>query len=238
MNTETTTAEPPTPIRLFRPHPAGKIARLPADLREQINEWITDNISYEEIISRLEAAGHHGINSQNLSNWAHSGYQLWLRNRERLEVIRLQSEANCDLLRELESTDPAASIRLNSLYISTQLAQLMNDIDLEVLKQKVLENPAHYFRLARTVHAQTLETQRQQKIQLAIDKQRQVQLALEDRQLADLGMPRKTTSDEGYNAAAAYFGLPPRFSVNIPIPQKSKPTPQTEPTQPSPNQPS
>src|SRR5213082_2709523 len=47
----------------------GKIARLPADLRDSVNQWITDAIPFDTISQRLAALGHPGITHQNISKW-------------------------------------------------------------------------------------------------------------------------------------------------------------------------
>lgn len=154
--------------RNSRPRSSGKIARLPANVREMINQDLADNVSYPDIISRLEAMGHHGINPQNVSNWAHSGYNMWQRHRERLDLMRLQSEANCELLRQLENGDPKACNRLNNLYMSAQLAQLMQDFDSDYLRNQLADDPINFFRLARSISAQTRNAYREQKLQLEI----------------------------------------------------------------------
>src|SRR4051812_34369659 len=125
MNTETNNITVPNELsapRRARPHPACKIARLPSEVREMINQSIADNIANTDIIARLEAMGHHNITTKNLSRWAYSGYLIWLRHRERLDVIRIQSDANCELLREVESSDPTKCSRINNMYLATQFA--------------------------------------------------------------------------------------------------------------------
>src|SRR5436305_1806410 len=47
----------------------GKIARLPADLRDSVNQWITDCVPFDTISQRLAEVGHPGITHQNISKW-------------------------------------------------------------------------------------------------------------------------------------------------------------------------
>jgi hypothetical protein len=228
MNTETnnTNTDNSSTIRAIRPRSHCKIARLPADVRETINQSIADNAAYPEIIARLETIGHAGITTNNLSDWAHSGFLIWRRHHERLELLRLQSEANCDLIRELESSDPTVCSRVNNLFLAGQLAQLMEDLDLDVLKQQMQSEPATFFRLVRSINAQTRNTFRHQRLQA--DLARQQTLLVENDQRAS-GPVRSTTTEAGYAAIAEEFGLPPRFSKQLPAtPQNDQTSTETQ----------
>jgi hypothetical protein len=56
---------------------AGKIARLPAPVREQINLMLQDGLPYADIIAKLGEAGKL-INKDNLSRWRKADHQDWL----------------------------------------------------------------------------------------------------------------------------------------------------------------
>jgi hypothetical protein len=69
---------------------SGKIARLPDDIREQLNKRIFDGQGGREILEWLNAlpvvkeilaAYFSGfpVNHENFSNWRHSGYERWFR---------------------------------------------------------------------------------------------------------------------------------------------------------------
>lgn len=73
----------------------GKIARLPHDIREQLNLRLHDNKTYPEILVWLNelpavketlAARFDGkpINAPNLTHWRQTGYQRWCREREHI----------------------------------------------------------------------------------------------------------------------------------------------------------
>ena len=77
----------------------GKIARLPGELREQINQRIFDGKKDSETLAWLNeltpvkeilAAHFHGkpIQSQNFSNWRAGGYQRWLRQKQNVGSIK------------------------------------------------------------------------------------------------------------------------------------------------------
>jgi hypothetical protein len=152
--------------------------------------------------------GHHGIIPQNISKWARSGYRIWLDSRQQIEVIRIQSEANCHLLRELGGTNSASFHQLNDLFMATQLAKLMQVFSVENLQQHLQSDPMHFFRLSRSVSAHTRNVYRQQKLDMEITKKQKAQRAQQQR---DLGQFQPTTSAAGYATIAAELGLPPRF---------------------------
>jgi len=81
----------------------GKIARLPKIIRDQINNWILDGVTYPDIIQRL---GEHGkdLKPDNLSQWKKRGYQDWLRQREWLEHLASKSEFSADILAAPDSS--------------------------------------------------------------------------------------------------------------------------------------
>jgi hypothetical protein len=82
----------------------GKIARLPNDVREELNQrlfngamgpellaWLNQLLAVKEVLSRFFAGA--PVNKQNLSDWRHGGYQDWLRHQEReLRIQRLSEE--------------------------------------------------------------------------------------------------------------------------------------------------
>ena len=77
----------------------GKIGRLPAHLREQLNQRLADGETGETLLEWLNALptvqamlhrqfDGHPIRQQNLSNWHLGGYQHWLQQQERRQLIR------------------------------------------------------------------------------------------------------------------------------------------------------
>lgn len=89
----------------------GKIARLPRDLREQVNERIRDNESGKSIVKWLntltevwEVMGIYfresPVTEQSLSEWKQGGYQDWLRHQEDVELARTLGEQGDELAEE------------------------------------------------------------------------------------------------------------------------------------------
>src|SRR5258708_39927482 len=75
----------------------GKVARLPKATRDRINQMLLDGLPYSEIIHTVAADGK-DLNEDNLSNWKAGGYQDWLREQQRVEIIRAKYEFALDLV--------------------------------------------------------------------------------------------------------------------------------------------
>src|SRR5215469_14560813 len=82
----------------------GKVARLPAGLRHQINLMIDDGVPYKTIIERLGDAGKH-ITEHNLSTWRRGGFQDYRSAQLMNDRARIQTEAATDYLREGTALD-------------------------------------------------------------------------------------------------------------------------------------
>lgn len=88
----------------------GKIARLPAAIREELNRRLLDGQPASTILPWLNAlpetaailsAHFHGepISPQNLTEWRQGGYTEWLAQRQRIEHLRSLSAYAADLAR-------------------------------------------------------------------------------------------------------------------------------------------
>src|ERR1700679_1065490 len=77
----------------------GKIARLPREIRDQLNQRLNDGQSGRRLVAwlnslpevqRILVAEFDGspINTPNLSHWKAGGYEDWLTRRETLEQAR------------------------------------------------------------------------------------------------------------------------------------------------------
>jgi hypothetical protein len=74
----------------------GKIARLPRNIREELNHRLDDGEPGGRILEWLNALppvqavqmGRGQISAQNLSNWRQGGYQDWLNQQERRQLVR------------------------------------------------------------------------------------------------------------------------------------------------------
>src|SRR5688572_5008413 len=114
----------------------GKIARLPKDVRQELNTRLEDGQSYDDIIQWLTSAGHDGFNKQNLSTWKQGGHQDWLREQERFENRAALREWLGD---QIEKSPPGeVLILLDQLYAS-QLLEALFGLDIAMLKKSLAE---------------------------------------------------------------------------------------------------
>jgi Protein of unknown function (DUF3486) len=138
--------DPPLP-----PEPSsrrkGKVAHLPRAVRDQINILMRDGETYPEIIRQLGPAGAHLI-PQNLSRWFAGGHQDWLREQQRVDIIRFKQEFATDLCSELDGP----KIHQATLQVAaTNLCQLLVDLDPVAMRESLEENPDKYTRLLNAI---------------------------------------------------------------------------------------
>jgi hypothetical protein len=138
----------------------GKIARLPREIREQLNvrlqngemgtqlvEWLN---GLQEAQAMLAAQfGGRPINEQNLSEWKQGGYEDWLRHQEDCAHARMLTENACELEKE------AGEIRLEDRLaapMAIALARLLREAEEspgDAAKQKTLLGVARELALLR-----------------------------------------------------------------------------------------
>ena len=78
----------------------GKVARLPAIVRDVVNQMLHDSRYYRQIVARLAELGYPGIRPQNLSEWYKGGYQDWLKLKTELEDLRQDQATSIELARD------------------------------------------------------------------------------------------------------------------------------------------
>jgi hypothetical protein len=69
----------------------GKIASLSFDTREELNTRMRNGENGGTLLPWLHQFDP-TINAQNLSNWRHGGYEDWLKDQARLDLIRQRAE--------------------------------------------------------------------------------------------------------------------------------------------------
>ena len=119
----------------------GKVARLPAELRHQINVMLDDGVPYKIIIERLGDAGKH-LNEDNLSNWRLGGFQDYQKAQLINERARAQTQAAADLLREGAQVDTAQLKRVcGEIAVLHFLDTLLEHGD-QIANEPLKKNPA------------------------------------------------------------------------------------------------
>ncbi len=147
---------PPSPLgapppELYRRK--GKVAQLPKDLRDLVNNLILDGQTYSVIIEQLSA---HGIslNHENLSNWRKGGHQDYLAELSRFDYHHAKYEAASDLLQDTETSKlPEATLQT----VAAQMYDLFGHFRSEILAQKLASDPDKYIRLVNALSRLTRE---------------------------------------------------------------------------------
>ena len=104
----------------------GKIARLPRHIRDELNHRLDDGQPGGRILDWLNAlpavqaaeSGGGPINAQNLSNWRKGGYQDWLKQQERRNLVRELTENAAEL-----ATD-AGGVEIGNHFSAVLVAEL------------------------------------------------------------------------------------------------------------------
>lgn len=102
----------------------GNVARLSKAVRDRVNHWIEDGVSYREIIERLGEEGK-GIDISNLSRWKDGGYQDWLAEQAFVARTRARQDTPLELVGEFDATQVNhAALQLGTLHIYEALKEL------------------------------------------------------------------------------------------------------------------
>src|SRR2546422_9422072 len=109
-----------------------KIVRLPKATRDMINLMLDDGLAYRVIIDELADTGR-GVTPQSLTQWLKSGYEDYLKNREKIGEARTQAEFASDLLRELGEIDVSTIHRACLVLTSLQIFKAVEDYGEEAL---------------------------------------------------------------------------------------------------------
>lgn len=119
-------------------HLTGKIARLPNDIREELNRRLLDDQAASDIlpwlnelpaVKRILDAKFHGkpIKRQNLDYWRRTGYQFWLQQEQAfLAIYRISREA-----RSVTQADCQALARGTATVVASRLFQLVQSANSE-----------------------------------------------------------------------------------------------------------
>ncbi len=142
----------------------GKIARLPKDMREEINRRLQNGEPAETILRRLNKQEDcrdtveiffdgRPVSPQNLSEWRQGGYEDWLRKEERLARIRDLTEDAKDFEREGDDhsiADRVATMMEMELMEVAEQLQTITDPDQRWTRMREILSELH--RLRREDH--------------------------------------------------------------------------------------
>jgi len=101
----------------------GKIARLPEQIREELNRKLKNGARAKNLVAWLnqipdvnamlaECFAGHPIREQNISEWRAGGYQDWLEEQRWIAQMVLLRENSADLIANFASLVPRRSSHL------------------------------------------------------------------------------------------------------------------------------
>jgi hypothetical protein len=138
----------------------GKVARLPKDIRDELNAMLRDGAAYSKIIAWLNGKGFSGFVEQNITNWFQGGFKEWEAEQERLLDMQAKREFAFDIVRGNQGSqvhEAAMSLAASQLY------EAFADFNIADLKALLQLDPSNYTKLVDSLA-------RLSKGQLDIDK--------------------------------------------------------------------
>jgi hypothetical protein len=165
------TSQPVLPNQTARRR-TGKIALLPGEVRQFVNESLDDGHSYEHIASDLATRGISDIAKHNVGNWSRGGYQDYLREKRRNTILRDHTDKILDLAASLDEQGRAGYEKVSASLVAAKVIDALQDFDSRRLQKKMNEDPALFFRAASVINAQSLDYSRLRKVELDFQKYR------------------------------------------------------------------
>lgn len=136
----------------------GKIGRLPANIREEVNQRIHDGEPARKIIAWLhslpevlavleEYFGEEPVNAQNITNWRQTGYRQWVDRQDRVHRVRELSQYALRLAEQ-----GGGDLMTSSAAIAGgQLLDIIESLDVEAQRRLLTEKPESYIDLLQTL---------------------------------------------------------------------------------------
>jgi len=121
----------------------GNVARLPKEIRDQINQMILDGVPYRQIIENLGEPGK-DLDEGHLTTWRKGGFEDWLLELERKEALGATREAALDLINQ--KAGPAVQDAGRTIA-GAQLYELLLSFDPRAFAAALHEKPELYLRL-------------------------------------------------------------------------------------------
>ena len=155
--------------------PRGKIGRMSAEDRAQVNALIHDNRPAEEIIALCKKLGARGVTAQNVSSWKGNGYLEWERRQERLEGMASRREFAVDLARKAAADGDAdltlASNTAAAVAVDT-IEEVLEEFDPAHLKDLLAEKPQLFMHLLDSLAGLRKGDQAMIQVKMAYDQYR------------------------------------------------------------------
>jgi len=126
----------------------GKVARLPKDIRDQVNSRLRDGQTYTAIGTWLSDLGYADVSESNLSNWKEGGFRDWELHQDRLETDKLKREFALELVKDNEGSKiHEATLQL----AASQIYEVLTDFDVGPLKEMLADKPGLYPKVINSI---------------------------------------------------------------------------------------
>lgn len=106
-------------------HRRSKIARLPREIREQVNESMDNHTEYQRILDWLAEHGHSGFQMYDLTRWKDTGYLDWLARHEHADEL----ETKLDWVQKLASESTTTLQKASLSALALKLFDTINRTD-------------------------------------------------------------------------------------------------------------
>ena len=151
MNRKSQTCKSQAPTH--RADQRSKIAVLPKEQRDAINNLLLDGASYSSVINRMAEQGI-SLNSENVSKWYQSGFQDYLASLERFDQQRAKYEAANDLLQNIDASKiPEAGLQT----AAAQIYDLLDKFAPDDIAAAMANEPDKYIRIVNALSRLTRE---------------------------------------------------------------------------------
>ena len=147
-----------------------RVGRLPREVRTRVNQWIADAVPAAEIASRLGSEGRAEVTAANVESWRQSGYLDYLEQVERLNQIRLRSEASVEMVKVIAERGKVPITEANDILVASLISEALESFDVSMLREALAESPKRFFNLASAVTAQAAERVKRERLELEFDK--------------------------------------------------------------------
>jgi hypothetical protein len=161
-------------------HRRSRIARLPEDIRNQLNELLDSSTEYQRILDWLSGQGHTGFEMYHLTRWKDSGYQDWLARHEHADQLQAKQDWVQKLASEGASTLQKASMTILALKLFETISRTDSSEMSKLLEVRPEKIPALINSFARFCH-ESLEMEK------FTETLRDKTSAAQDRKLTDKG---------------------------------------------------
>jgi hypothetical protein len=168
----------------------GKVAHLPAEVRDFINNRLDNGDTYAEVAAKLGAKGHPEITFDNVGSWARGAYCDYLREKQRNTVLREHSDKVLALAASLDEQGRAGYEKVSASLVAAKIIDAIQDFDAKRLHGELAKKPDLFFRAARAVNAQSMDLSRLRKVELDFQKYRD-HVAEQKQKLERLLKPKK-----------------------------------------------